>query len=336
MKTETKIPNRQNWTFRKDGSDNILLDKDRLVYTHVMSMLNKTQRIFEYNNLPEELPQREIEKLTQIFAFSIWKKVDGKMYVFYGGLGGIPNAYYLPTIAIVNNPFLKYNEQLKIDDNCVVMWNDSLHLGLMPIHETYALLLAENEISLRVATIWARVPAIIEADDDTEKESAESFIGKVEKGELAVLGTDRFIEQAIGKDGRVHDFNNRSTSHIKELIEENQYLNAKWWNELGINAPFNMKRESINESEASMNEDGLLPLIDDMLENRRIAVEKINKMFDLNITVDLSSSWKKIRKEIELEEKKDEAEIEVVEESAKEEKPSEETPSEDDKPKEEE
>lgn len=309
-----KIPNRQNWTFRQKGINSILDDKDSLVYAHLMTMLNRTQRIFEYGGLPEELPQREIEKLTQIFSFSIWKKVNGKFYVFYGGLGGIPSPYYLPTLAIVTNPYLKYNEQLKIDKDCVVMWNDSMHLGLMPINEKYAVLLAENEISLRVATIWARVPSLIEADNDTEKTSAETFIQNVIDGKLASFVSDRFLDQAGVKNERVHDFNNKSSNHIKELIEEHQYLNAKWWNELGINAPFNMKREAINESEASMNEDGLLPLIDDMLENRRIALEKINKMFGTNITVDLSSSWKKIRKEIKLEEKKEEAEVKEIEE----------------------
>lgn len=308
-----KIPNRQNWTFRQKGIDSILDDKDSLIYAHLMTMLNRTQRIFEYKDLPEELPQREIEKLTQIFTFSIWKRVEGKMYVFYGGLGGIPSPYYLPTLAIVTNPYLKYNAELEIDEDCVVMWNDSMHLGLMPINEKYATLLAENEISLRVATIWARVPSIIEADNDTEKESAKEFIQNVIDGKLASFVSDRFLDQAGVKSDRVHDFNNKSSNHIKELIEEHQYLNAKWWNELGINAPFNMKREAINESEASMNEDGLLPLIDDMLENRRIAIDKINKMFGLNISVDLSSSWKKIRKEIAIEEKKEEAEIKEIE-----------------------
>lgn len=318
MGTE-KIPNRQNWNFRKADLDNILLDKDRLIYSHIMDMLNKTQRIFEYSNLPEELPQREIEKLTQIFAFSIWKRVDDKMYVFFGGLGGIPNAYYLPTEAIISNPYIRYNDILEIDKECVVMWNDSMHLGLMPIHEKYAVLLAENEISLRVATIWTRVPAIITADNDTEKASAEEFVCKVEKGSLAVYGTERFNEQ-MGLSGEtVHDFNNRSSSHIKELIEEHQYLNAKWWNELGINANFNMKRESINESEASMNVDGLLPLIDDMLECRKIAVEKINKMFGLNITVDLSSSWKKVRKDIKIAQEVEEAKTEEPKEEPKQE-----------------
>lgn len=326
---DNRIPNRHNWSFRGSLQNHILEDKDRLIFNHIMMFLNRTQRMFEYKNLPEELPQREIEKLTQIFGFSVWKKVDGKMYVFYGGLGGIPNAYYLPTQAIIANPFLRYNEALEIDKDCVVMWNDSAHIGLMGINEKYASLLAENEISLRVATVWARVPALIESDTDNEKDTAKQFLEDVENGKLAVLGTDRLIEQVVGgKDSRVHDFNNHSSGHIKELIEEHQYLNAKWWNELGVNAPFNMKREAINESEASMNEDGLLPFIDDMLENRKIAVEKINKMFSLNIEVELSSSWKKIRRDIELAEKVEEAEAKSTEET---ETPTEEKPKEKEK-----
>lgn len=334
-----KIPNRQNWNFRGEGFDDILLDKKRLIFSHVMETLNKTQRIFEYENLPDSLPQREIEKILQIYGFAIFKEVKGELYVFYGGLGGVPNAYYLPTEAIIANPYLKYMKVLEIDKDCVVIWNDSNHLGLMPIIEKYAVLLAENEISLRIATIWARVPAIIEADNDTEKDSAKDFIDKVEKGELAVLGTDRFIQQLTSKDGRVHDFNNRSSSHIKELIEENQYLNAKLWNEIGINANFNMKREAINESEATMNEDALFPFIDDMKYNRTIGFEKVNKMFNTNIKFKLGSSWEKTKKEAKLEEEKKEAEVEEIktttEETPKEEAPKEEAPKEE-KPKEEE
>lgn len=310
MGTE-KIRNRDDWKFVTTNREILLKDKERLIYSHLMYMFNKTQRIFKYNNLPEELPQRQIELFTQCYGFTIWKKVDGKMYVFYGGLGGIPNAYYLPTLAIVTNPFLKYNKMLEIDKDCVVMWNDSMHYGLMPINEKYASLIAENEISLRVATINARIPAIIEVNNDTEKATAEEYLQKVEDGELAVFSSDRFIDEVVGQNNRIKDFNNRATSHIKELIEENQYLHAKWWNEIGINANFNMKRESINESEASMNEDGLLPLIDDMLECRKIAVEQINQMFGLNISVELSSSWKKIRVDIETAQKVEQAKEET-------------------------
>ena len=47
-----------------------------------------------------------------------------------------------------------------------------------------------------------------------------------------------------------------------------------------------------------MNEDALLPLVDDMLKCRKDGLEKINKMYGTNITVDLSSSWKEVRDSI--------------------------------------
>ena len=52
--------------------------------------------------------------------FAIFTKAptkDGeKLFVFYGGLGGMPNEYYQPTQAIVTNPYLKFFDVLKLDD----------------------------------------------------------------------------------------------------------------------------------------------------------------------------------------------------------------------------
>ena len=59
-----------------------------------------------------------------------------------------------------------------------------------------------------------------------------------------------------------------------------------------------MKREAIGGNEAALNEDFLLPFIDDMLQCRREALEKINAMFGTEITVDFSSSWRINEKEI--------------------------------------
>ena len=58
-----------------------------------------------------------------------------------------------------------------------------------------------------------------------------------------------------------------------------------------------------------MNEDSLLPMIDDMLHQREIMCENLNKKFGTNISVELSSSWKKIRKEIALREEQQEKDV---------------------------
>lgn len=79
--------------------------------------------------------------------------------------------------------------------------------------------------------------------------------------------------------------------YITQLIELIQYYKASMYNELGLNANYNMKRERLNLGEVSMNVDVLLPYVDNMLKERQNAVEKINEMFDTEISVKLASSW---------------------------------------------
>lgn len=291
--------NRHDWDFTQNVGleKNILKDKVRLTEQYIRYMLIRTQEMFEYKNLPSSIPAREIELRLQTLRFVVWKRVNGELYVFFGGLGGVPNEYYQPTNAYVVSPYLRYSEVLDIDEDCVLMWNDSMHIGLMPMFEKNASLLAETDISLRYACVNSRILSLIQADNDTAKESAEIVLSDIDEGKkLGVIASNGLFEgiktSAYGSE----------TNSIKDLIELHQYVKASWYNDLGINSNYNMKREAINEEEASMNEDALLPLIDNMLKQRKEAIEKVNSMFGTNIEVDLSSSWKKIRKEIEVQE----------------------------------
>ena len=60
-----------------------------------------------------------------------------------------------------------------------------------------------------------------------------------------------------------------------------------------------MKRERLNQNEVDLNTSILIPLADDMLEERQKAVKKINEKYGLNITVDLSSVWKMTKESVD-------------------------------------
>ena len=62
-----------------------------------------------------------------------------------------------------------------------------------------------------------------------------------------------------------------------------------------------MKREKLSTTESQMNNDALLPLVEDMLENRRQCIEEVNEMFGTEISVDFASSWEKLIEEMEAE-----------------------------------
>lgn len=270
-------------------------DKERAMRNYVVYMLNRTQRLFEYKGLPDTIPQRMLEFMLQINGFACFAKHNDKLYAFWGGLGGEPDEYYRPTKCVVNNPALKFGDTFEIDKDCVIVRNDSAMYGLVPLFTRYATALVENDISFRMASINTRVEFLLSAPDDRTKEAGKKFLKDVENGELGVIGENAFLDgikaQEVG----------RSMRTFTDLIEYQQYLKASWFNEIGLNANYNMKREKLSTTESQMNNDALLPLVEDMLESRRQCIEKVNAMFGTEISVDFASSWEKLVDEIEAE-----------------------------------
>lgn len=262
--------------------------KQKLGEQHVLYMLNRTQAMFDYKRLPETIPARNLELMLQMNGNIFFTNAPGDYYVFTGGLGGEPNVYYEPTIYTVANPALNFSKNLVIDEDGVLIRSDSLGVGLMPLFQKYAALLSENELTMRIADINNRIMFLLTAADDRTKASAEKFMEDVRDGKLSVISDNAFIESL-----KLLPAATQNSVRLTDLIEFEQYLRAGWFNDLGINSNYNMKRESISPDEAQLNDDALLPLIDDMLEQRRIGIEKVNNMYGLDIEVNLSSSWLK-------------------------------------------
>lgn len=262
--------------------------KKKIQEQHILYMLNRTQSMFDYKNLPETIPQRNLEMLLQLNGNVFFTQVEGEYYVFTGGLGGEPDVYYEPTIYTVANPALNFSKNLKIDEDGILVRSDAYGVGLLPMFRLYAALQTENDITMRIADINSRIPFLISACDDRTKKSADKFLLDVENGSLSVVSDNPFFEGL-----KVNTADKGNSVRLTDLIEYQQYLKASWFNELGINANYNMKREAISPGESQLNDDALLPLVDDMLECRKIGVEKINEMYGLDIEVTLASSWLK-------------------------------------------
>lgn len=274
-------------------------EKDVNVFTQSMYMLDRTQSIFEYSGLPDTIPARVLELYLQVNGHCIFTKYNDTFYIFTGGLGGEPDVYYMPTLYAVANPALNLSKQYKIGEDGIVINNDAMYIGLMPLFNKYASLIAETELSMQIAIINSRIIDLIAAGDDSTKESAERFLADVKAGKLGIIATNLFLD-----DASLQTLPYTSAGHsnnITQLIEMEQYAKAAWLNDLGLNANYNMKREALSTAESQLNDDALRPLIDNMLECRRVALEKINEMYGLDITVELASSWKDNQVEIEAE-----------------------------------
>lgn len=268
-------------------------DKEECLRNYVVYMLNRTQRMFEYEGLPDTIPQRMLEMMLQINGFACFAEREGKLYAFWGGLGGEPDEYYRPTICTVANPALKFSDTYKIGEDCVIVRNDSFLYGLIPLFRRYASAMVENDLSFRIASVNTRITSWITAPDDSTKDAGNRYLKDVEAGDLGVCASNEFL------DGIKVQPTVNSQRTFTDLIEYQQYLKASWFNEIGLNANYNMKREKLSTTESQMNNDALLPLCQDMLMNRQQCLDEVNAMFGTNISVSFSSSWEKLIEEFE-------------------------------------
>ena len=248
-------------------------------------MLNKSLTMFEWKNLPDTLPAVEIEKQLQTNGYSIIAKVQGNIYAFQGGFSG-QDPYNQPTKAIVNNPSLNYNGTFTINDDCVIIKNDDMQQGLIHIYNKYGTLLIENQITMLMTDYNYRMPFTISSKDDSTTQSAREYLQKVIDGSLGVIGEAKLFDAL-----KVTPTNNKGVNSFADLYGYQQFIEAQLNNTIGLATNNNMKRERLTTNEIEVNKNASYPLIDNMLRNRKQAVEKINKMFDLDIDVEFSSIW---------------------------------------------
>ena len=285
-------------------------DKKTSSRAYYRYLLSRLLRMFQYKNLPDTIPHEILDRYLFEFGIACITKVDGELYVFSGNLGGPQDVYYRPTQFIISNPHIKtadgqlFTANVPVykcftDDTAgqpvgsdfkevdgVLLRNDLDWVGLHPLISRYAYLMAENTLTLRTADVMLRIIALLTAKTDAERAASIEYLKSIEKGELGVIGESAFHE---GVEMQSPPSNNGS--YLTQFIEYQQYLKGSFYNEIGLSANYNMKREAIGKGESTLDEDALLPLCDNMLTCRREDLAKVNDMFGTNIEVEFSSSW---------------------------------------------
>lgn len=277
--------------------ESFVVDKDKSSKNIFIYILARLQKMFEYKNVPKTLDIHVLDRYLMLNGIACITEVEGSLYAFSGNLGDVQDIYYRPTKFIVSNPHLGSSGFFKnvtvLGDephDGVLMRNDTEWIGLMPLIGRYSYLMAENFITIRSADIMLRILALLTAPDDDTKRSADMYIEKLIKGEISCIGENRFLD---GINMQSPPSNNGS--YLTQFIELHQYLLGGLYNELGLKANYNMKREAIGTGESTMDDDVILPLCENMLMCRREDFAKVNEMYGTNIEVDFSSAWKSKR-----------------------------------------
>lgn len=201
------------------------------------------------------------------------------------GLGGY-DVFYRPTRAIVSNPLIKTNVELRIGKNCEIFKLQPDYSSILDIVGYYADLSALACTDLSVNLINTKLAYILLAKDKKAAESLKKVYDKIECGDpMAVV--DQKLATADGKIGVESIFQNLSQNYIadKILVDMKKIENA-FESEIGIHNVNQEKRERLLTEEINANNDSTLSKASLWLETMKESAEKINSMFGLNLDVD--------------------------------------------------
>lgn len=276
----------------------IKVNKVKSMYTYyVKTLLNRVTNMFTWENLPETVDENFLTITLFTQGRLIWTDFNGKLYALNGNYGGEPDVYYYPSQFIISNPILG-SKIVDIDKTGVLMYltdTDKMFStgetgGLFGLISTTAQLLSDNISSINIAQRNTRITALVTAGNQAQKISAENAIQRMYDGEPYEVVINDLINAL--KINPMSESTAGGAQYIKELVELNQYILAQFYHSIGVNSNYNMKRERVSGEEIAVNNDCLTINIIDMLTNLQEAVQKINAMFNTNISVDFSKEWK--------------------------------------------
>lgn len=288
-------------------------------------LLNKAVDIFEFKGLPETVNERYFKTALILTGNCALLNTKGNWYAVKGTKGAEPDEYYIPTEYITANPVLgSANTPVQSNELQVFNWTSTDELyqinssGMLPLLDRTARTLTDIYISTIVALKNSRLVNIFSANTDAEKQSLNRLIRDMRDGKDSFTALQDLKSKMITNP--VVD-NSEIYRILQELVELYQFTLANFYHSIGINSNYNLKRAQINNEEIMTNSYILIvSLYDTELQLKR-AVEEFNTKSGLNVSVDYSKAWLKLRESQETpigEKKEEDSQIQSIEDEAEE------------------
>lgn len=230
--------------------------------------------MFEWENLPDGIETRHIEKPLIEFGYSFfYNDYDYGFVCLPCSITGF-NIYNEPTKVTINNQII--HKTLNVDDGVLILNND-LRTGLYPIIMNYASRLSEIETSINTNIYQQKFPFIVECSKDNEM-SVRQMIKNIHENEPYILVKKKLDLMDIKIDSLTVPYVADKLLDDKKKIE-NELLTLLGLNNVGD------KKERLIVDEANANNDYINRNVDLLYKNRKLACDKINEKFGLNINV---------------------------------------------------
>ena len=255
------------------------LMNDRTYMQYFNRLTELSISMFDWKNLPETVDARYLELHLFETGCMVYFKDD-----VIGDLcldcivNGRLDVYGNPITRRAFSGYNNYNKMLSIDDS-VIIWNNYLHTNSILDVKMFARRLYMLDRIIDVNASAQRTPVLVQG---TEKQRLTLLnLYKEFEGNAPFVFGDKNLDLNSLK------VLNTNAPYVADKLYE---LKTQVWNEaltyLGISNISNVKKERMITDEVNRNLGGTIASRYSRLESRQEAVEKINKMFGTDISVE--------------------------------------------------
>lgn len=254
-------------------------------------LLEKIISVYEFKNIPKEWNTAYFNYVLFCFGFIAVLNTDRygviPQHCTLNGRG----IFYQPTRALVSNPLLNKSYNLLIGSECELIKLQPNYSGVMDIVSYYADMLALSSESASANLINTKLAYVFAVDDSDGKGKARAETFKKMFDAIQTNNPMSIIDKSLfNEDGSPNwiMFNqNLKQSYIANDIILDM---AKWMDmfnsEIGIPNANTEKKERMLTDEVNANNVDTMSKATLWLECIRECLEKVNNLFNLNITCD--------------------------------------------------
>ena len=257
-------------------------------------LLNYILGIYQYEGLPDSLPQRELELNLMLTGHAAIFESKGRILTTITELYGF-DEYYRPTNATFGNALIPF-KNLTFGKDAEIIYNNRIQgsilrcqkvdSGLSTYIRRYARMLADVESSIEAYMVNARFVSYPTAQTQQMARQVEDFNARVELGEAAVLTDPSFLETF-----RNVDIHPRTNDSLNDYLIARDKILATFFREIGVKFQQEQKKAQLTEDEVTADEQLLLINLDDMLQERQDGLERVNNHFGLSISVKINPAY---------------------------------------------
>lgn len=267
-------------------------EADFIYYTYLQML---SLNMFKYKGLPESINTFYLEYILQTRGY-IGFYDDERLGLICTEitLGGRLNHYQMPTDyhTVSTSPLIKKN---LTSEECVVMKNSPLYVGIFPYLNFYAKKLALTSRTMDQNLTMQWTPYII-TGDRRMLQQFKVFMKKILQGVQTIFTSKGF---------RMEDVNVLQTNApfiADELHGMKQAILRECMTMLGIENANMDKKERLVADEVNANNQQVIASRNIWLSERKKAIEELNKKFNLNASVEFApyEDFEEILKLVEL------------------------------------